>query len=289
MPENTQKYQTANAFRRAIEDRLKNISKQQSVPLDRLRRRVAFDRLLARLFDRSSPALKWILKGGYALEFRYQNIARATKDIDFTIPHVREMDSDKIRELLQDGVEKDVRDWFVFFVGTQMQEFDQTVYGGWRYPVDARLDNRTFTKFHVDVGVGDAIVSEPEWQEGEDILDFAGILPAYVAMLPKDQHFSEKLHAYTYPVEKRAFSRIRDLVDLVLLIEQGLPKKEIMLKAVEATFERRNTHNIPEKLEPPPDILKQSYREMAEECGVTKKSMIDAFRLFEEYWEKISS
>ena len=167
MPENTQKYQTANAFRRALEDRLKNISKKQSVPLDRLRRRVAFDRLLSRLFDRSSPALKWILKGGYALEFRYQNIARATKDIDFTIPYVREVDSDKIRELLQDGVEKDVRDWFVFFVGTQMQEFDQTVYGGWRYPVDARLDNRTFTKFHVDVGVGDAIVSEPEWQEGD--------------------------------------------------------------------------------------------------------------------------
>lgn len=54
-------------------------------------------------------------------------------------------------------------------------------------------------------------------------------------------------------------------------------------------LERRKTHNIPEKLEPPPDVLKQSYREMAEECGVTKKSMIDAFRLFEEYWKNISS
>ena len=44
------KYDSAVAFRQALEHRLKKIAREQSVPLDRLRRRVTFDRLLARLF-----------------------------------------------------------------------------------------------------------------------------------------------------------------------------------------------------------------------------------------------
>lgn len=44
------KYDNAVAFRKALEDRLKNIAREQSIPLDRLRRRVTFDRFLARLF-----------------------------------------------------------------------------------------------------------------------------------------------------------------------------------------------------------------------------------------------
>ncbi len=44
------KYDNAVAFRRALEDRLKNIAREQSIPLDRLRRIVTFDRFLARLF-----------------------------------------------------------------------------------------------------------------------------------------------------------------------------------------------------------------------------------------------
>ena len=43
-------YDNAVAFRRALEDRLKNIAREQSIPLDRLRRRITFDRFLARLF-----------------------------------------------------------------------------------------------------------------------------------------------------------------------------------------------------------------------------------------------
>ena len=45
------KYDNAIAFRRALEDRLKNIAREQPIPLDRLRRRITFDRFLARLFE----------------------------------------------------------------------------------------------------------------------------------------------------------------------------------------------------------------------------------------------
>ena len=49
------KYDNAIIFRRALEDRLKNIAREQLTPLDRLRRRVTFDRFLARLFEPNKP------------------------------------------------------------------------------------------------------------------------------------------------------------------------------------------------------------------------------------------
>jgi hypothetical protein len=49
------KYATAAAFRRALEDRLQDIAGKESVDLQRLRRQVAFDRLLARLFHAAQP------------------------------------------------------------------------------------------------------------------------------------------------------------------------------------------------------------------------------------------
>ena len=89
MSQPPQKYKTAADFRRALEDRLKNLSIREKTSLDRVRKRTAFDRLLARLFDGPNP--QWLLKGGYALEFRFQDKARATKDIDFSIPDTRDV------------------------------------------------------------------------------------------------------------------------------------------------------------------------------------------------------
>lgn len=278
------KYNDAASFRRALEDRLKNIAYEQSIPLDRLRRRVTFDRFLARLFESSSPDQQWLLKGGYALELRFHGLARTTKDIDFSIPHMKNPNENTIRELLQTEAKKNMSDWFQFYIGLPIREFNQTIYGGWRYPVEARVANRVFTKFHIDIGIGDAVIPEAEWKKGDDILGFAGIKPICVAMLPVEQHFAEKIHAYSYPRGKRPFSRIRDLVDLVLIIEQGLPDKALVISAIEATFKLRNTHDMPHALEIPPDILEDSYARMAQDCGIMKKTMPEAFSLLQDYW-----
>jgi hypothetical protein len=287
MADDPKEYTSAVAFRRALEDRLKAISREQSIPLDRLRRRVTFDRFLARIFDNSKPRPPFLLKGGYALEFRFHDIARTTKDIDFSMPYAHDVNEETIRGMLQAEAKKDMSDWFVFYIGVPMREFDQAVYGGWRYPVEARVAGRIFTQFHIDVGIGDAVVSDAEWQMGDDVLRFAGIEPAYVALLPTEQHFAEKLHAYSFPRDKRPFSRMRDLVDLVLLIEQGLPDKALILSAVRATFERRKTHAIPDVLEMPPVAMEGSYVRMAKDCGVAKKTMADAFAFLQEFWAGI--
>ena len=75
-------YTTAGAFRRALEERLKRASQTDQIDVNRLRRQVSFDRLLARLFRDETPP--WVLKGGYALELRFK-AARSTVDIDLTL------------------------------------------------------------------------------------------------------------------------------------------------------------------------------------------------------------
>ncbi len=56
------KYATGAALRAALEERLKQIAKTENIELQRLRRQVAFDRLLARLFHKSET--HWVLKVG---------------------------------------------------------------------------------------------------------------------------------------------------------------------------------------------------------------------------------
>jgi len=72
-------YATPQALRTALEDRLRNRSAATGIALDRLRRRVLFERVVARL-EAADPG-DWVLKGGMALEVRLHDDARLTKDI----------------------------------------------------------------------------------------------------------------------------------------------------------------------------------------------------------------
>lgn len=73
------RYASAAAFRAALETRL-STQQTAAVGLTRLRKRVVFERLLARL--QSVAADAWVLKGGFALELRLGERARTTKDMD---------------------------------------------------------------------------------------------------------------------------------------------------------------------------------------------------------------
>jgi len=143
---------TAGALCAALEARLNEKSRRDGVDLQRLRRQVAFDRLLARMFDCSQLDRDgWVLKGGYALEMRFHQ-ARSTKDLDLTVrrngPRSDESPA-SLRERLQLAAEVQLPDFFKFVVGEAMAELNQAPEGGARFPVDARLDGRTFVRFHV--------------------------------------------------------------------------------------------------------------------------------------------
>ena len=153
-------YATAGAFRSALEERLKSISQTEQMDLNRLRRQVTFDRFLARLFQ-VEPA-PWALKGGYALELRFKT-ARSTIDIDLTVRPVGGATgqagvSRVVREMLQDAASVSLDDWFEFRIGSPVMDLEAAPYGGARYLVEARMDGRVFSRFHLDAGIGDAVM-----------------------------------------------------------------------------------------------------------------------------------
>ena len=112
---------------------------------------VGFERFLARLFVEEHPP--WLLKGGYAFELRLEARARGTKDLDLTIPAPARLappddaQLEAIRERLQEAVERDVGDWFIYQISAATADLDGAPYGGARFPVVALLDNRAFAKF----------------------------------------------------------------------------------------------------------------------------------------------
>lgn len=127
-------YATAGALRKALEARLIEKSHRDGVDLQRLRRQVAFDRLLARMFRTSVGRGVWVLKGGYALEMRFHQ-ARSTKDLDLTVRSRGRGSGEpaaSLRERLQLAASEQLPDFFAFVVGEAMAELNQAPEGGAR-------------------------------------------------------------------------------------------------------------------------------------------------------------
>jgi hypothetical protein len=277
-------YATAEAFRRALEERLKQAALTDRVDPNRLRRQVSFDRLLARLFREEAPP--WMLKGGYALELRFKD-ARSTVDIDLTVQRVTPTVGDQnqiIREMLQSAADVPLGDWFEFTVGPASMDLTAAPYGGARYPVEARMDERTFARFHVDAGVGDVVIRPPETIVCRDWLGFAGIGSSRVLMIAREQQLAEKIHAYTLP-RNAVNSRVKDLVDLVLLIGSCELDKHRILEALRLTFERRGTHDLT-SLVPPPADWQIPFQALAEECGIPT-DIAAVFARVQEFVEEV--
>ncbi len=286
MPPRT--YTTAGAFRRALEERLKKTSLTDQIDLNRIRRQVSFDRLLARLFrEETAP---WALKGGYALELRFK-AARSTVDIDLALQRVVPTTSlsgdanQGVREMLQSVADAPLGDWFEYVIGPPVMDLTAAPYGGARYPVEARMDERIFARFHVDAGLGDVVIEPLETIVCRDWLGFAGIESSQIRMIASEQQFAEKIHAYTLP-RNTANSRVKDLVDMALLIGSGGLDKQRIMDALRLTFERRGTHDLPVGLVPPPADWQIPFQALAEECGLPV-DVAAAFAGVQEFLEEM--
>jgi hypothetical protein len=263
------RYQTPAALRRALEDRLMALVNKEGGDIQRFRRQAAFDRLLCRLFqDETSP---WLLKGGYAMELRIRT-ARTTRDIDLAFrpsPSIPgEWDVKAVTALLRRASAIHFDDGFEFKIGDPTLDLDAAPYGGSRFPVETQMAGRRFAQFHLDVSSGDVLREPYEILEGRDWFGFAGLTRARVPAISPEEQFAEKLHAYTLPRVGRENSRVKDLVDLVLLIEQTKLDAARLPKAIRETFQRRQTHKIPAALIAPPASWSTAFAGMAQECGL---------------------
>lgn len=273
-------YESAGAFRRALLDRVRSWS--QGDP-DRLHMRIAMERLLFRLQQESERA--WILKGGVALELRMRDRARATRDMDLGM----ELELDRpissaagdALDLLQMAAEQPSDDFFEFRVapGAAVARGDSQAI---RFHVTPLIDGERFGAFKIDVGAEPAAASVSEEVAGSGYLEFAGIARERFLVVSIGRHFAEKIHAYSRPREEN--TRPKDLVDLLLLSELGLPPTSIVRADVESVFGSVATHPIPLSLPDPPDNWAGPFSEMAARTGLGSFSLAQAVSRVRSVW-----
>jgi hypothetical protein len=255
------KYADAGAFRMALEQRLKDRAAGDGARLARDRKRVAFDRLLARLLTVAEG--RWLLKGGFALDLRLAARARSTKDVDIEW----QAEEGELLDALLDAGDHDADDFFVFAIERAGAPEDH-LGGSHRFRVTASLAGRPFETFLLDVGFRSDEAVTTETLRTDELLSFAGIPPVEVAAVPLELQVAEKLHAYTRTYEgQRTSTRAKDLVDLALISELSSLDAAALRREVKTIFTLRDTHTTPGALPPPPAEWAVPYRNLAGEVG----------------------
>jgi hypothetical protein len=274
------RYASSGAFRHALEARLRAQSLRSGVPLVRLRKMVAFERFLARLVADRPGA--WLLKGGLALQWRLGERARTTQDLDMLlIAPVEDLHAFLVRAALSD-----LGDWFRYLVQQPARREPRDA-GGVRFSVQALLDGRPFETFHLDIGWGDPVIEPPEELAAPSLLGFANIQPAVIPCYPVTQHIAEKLHAYTTTHRGGASSRVKDLVDILLIAKMRAMNAQTLLKALRATFDARKTHPLPFALPDPPVNWTAPFRRLAREIGLESESLESGMDLARRFLDPI--
>jgi hypothetical protein len=281
-------YATPAALRAALDARLANQSRESGIDLNRLRRRVVFERLLARL-SRAQHGT-WVLKGGMALEIRWANRARATRDLDLAAA-VEPSTAEALELCLHGALAADSDgDWFRFaYDALRPLTADEAGRPGWRIPIEATLAGRLFARVHMDVVLRMEEISGTEFLPLANVLSFAGIPSTEVEVIDRRQHFAEKLHALTRVYPDRPNSRVRDLPDLLMLIDDGLVPDRNLHEVAERLFATRATHGMPTSIPDPPAEWEARYRELATDLEVGAKDLGAAMQQLRSFWSSVTS
>ncbi len=257
------KYEDAAAFRQALLSRLRSVVSSTGIPFERLRKRLVFERLLARLL-KVAPK-RWALKGALALDFRFQSRARTTKDADL-------IGTRNVEEATEDLIAVqtvDLQDHFAFVVRRSRETDPNHPEPSVSFHVTAQVAGLVFDEATIDVEAQGSFDWEPDVVTS-DLLAFAGLEPVAIPVIPLEVQVAEKLHAYTrtYGKRQRASARVKDLIDLALIVETAALDAGSLRAALDCVFTRRATHTLPATLPPPPADWSTPYRAMAKQVGV---------------------
>jgi predicted transcriptional regulator len=257
------------AFRKSLEDKILTLYGKTGIPISRYRKIIAFNRLLARLIVVDPDG--WVLKGGYMMELQFHQKARTTKDIDllFIKPDA------EIQKILRQASKISIADWFSFEIGSPVMENqggEKTV----RYSVKAFLDSRTFESFHIDINNHDQILAKPKFVDSGDILRLSEFPPFKIPCYSFEQQIAEKFHALTRSYKSGAVSRVKDLVDILLIANTNKISFTRLRKYLISTFENRKTHQIPMNAPEISPDYEMNFAKLSREIGLKQKNLKQA-------------
>ncbi|MGO9452204.1 MAG: nucleotidyl transferase AbiEii/AbiGii toxin family protein [Candidatus Binataceae bacterium] len=216
-------------------------------------------------------ALRSLLEDGGSsrapsLWFRLGGRTRTTKDMDL----IRDDSEEAATADLIAAQAVELGDFVTFDIEKVGAPGEDLEGAAMRYRVRAELGGRRFEDVIVDIAFSDPLKWAPEKIAGTDLLEFAGIEPIEVPVLPLEQHIAEKVHAYTRIYSSgRTSSRAKDLVDIVLVKQLMVLDASRLRAALIGVFERRRQHPLPDRLPPPPRDWAVPYRKLASQVSIS--------------------
>ena len=219
----------------SVRARLLNIAKAEQTDFNSVLVRYALERFLYRL-GQSAQADQFVLKGAMLFNLWYAMPHRPTRDVDLL--GFGPSDLGAIAQAFREIVAVVAQDGIVFDAASvRVEEIRKNAgYAGARVLVSAELAGAR-CKTQIDVGFGDAVTPGPVDAVYPVLLaDFAAprlrTYPVYTVV-------AEKLHAMV--LLGMTNSRLKDYLDLSVLLEREALDPATLTAAITATFIRRGT------------------------------------------------
>ena len=226
-----------------LEKTLARVAKEEGVAQERLRRWVSFLALCGVLERAVTEQVleNYYLKGGVAMELRFAESARATKDVDIGVSG----QSGQRLKLFQDAIALGF-DEFTFQIKGKPLNMDKVE--AQRLELAVRYRTRAWQTIDVDLGpagCGTVDLVEPAIRG----LDAMGLrITSPIRCLNLHEQIAQKLHACTGPYRQ---GRARDILDILLIELLGKSDARAVRMAAEQLFAQRATHAFPPAIQIP--------------------------------------
>ena len=217
----------------SVRARLLNIAKAQGADFNQVLVRFALERILYRL-SQSAHADHFLLKGALLFTLWYDMPHRTTRDADLL--GFGASDLETIAQTFRDIASVEVEDAIVFDPASVSVEAirKDAGYAGARVLITGEI-SKARCKTQIDIGFGDAVTPGP----------VHAVYPVLIADLPAPRLrtypvytvISEKLHAIA--LLGMTNSRLKDYLDLWVLLDREALNADTLARAIAATFIRR--------------------------------------------------
>jgi hypothetical protein len=229
--------------RERLEKTLARVAREQGLDQERLRRWVSFLALCGVLERAIHDGIlnRYYLKGGVAMELRFADEARATKDLDLGLDGDRVIRLSSFATVLELGF-----DDFTFRLRPQPHhmELADTV----RVEVAVQYKTRAWQTVDVDLGPPGAEDADLVHPVITGLVEMGLPVTTPVRCLNLSEQVAQKLHACTGPASA---GRARDILDILLIDSLGQLDYAQTRNAVAKIFVARGTHRLPHTFDLP--------------------------------------
>ncbi|CAL9676383.1 nucleotidyl transferase AbiEii/AbiGii toxin family protein [Streptomyces sp. enrichment culture] len=234
----TKIYTSPAAFRAALTQSARKMSKSTGMSVPELLKIFYFNRLAARVFNKEPEG--WLIKGGQALLVRYRGAARLSQDIDLQCAHP-ERSAEEARQLVIEAASMELGDHLRYVAGKFLGHSDEGR-GGAQY-FQVYLGTGLVDTIKVDLVVGRTLAGTPEIRTLQSAVDIAWPVDwPQVRLYPVIDHIADKICAMYERHGKdgeHGSNRYRDLADLLLISQQETVPGQAVCQALQREAARR--------------------------------------------------